>query len=50
MTCKQRDWARQHSWFCCSDSKAIWTKDSQGATFKFTSMKSLRQWLQGENK
>lgn len=50
MTKQQRDWARQHSWFYCSDSKAIWTKDSEGATLKFTSMKTLKQWALGESK
>ena len=50
MTLKQRDWARQHSWFYCSDSKAIWAKDSKGMTIKFTSIKTLKHWAQGESK
>jgi len=43
MTHKQREWARKHSWFHCSDSRAIWTK-LDGQVIKFTSMKCLRDW------
>jgi hypothetical protein len=50
MTKQQRDWARQYSWFYCSNSKAIYTKDSKGDTLKFTSMKTLKQWALGESK
>lgn len=49
MTNKQRDWARQYTWFYCSDSRAIWAK-VDGEVLKFTSMKSLKRWAQGVNK
>ena len=45
MTHKQRDWARQYPWFLCSDSRAIWVKDSEGTIIKFTSMKLLKEWI-----
>jgi hypothetical protein len=47
MTQKQRDWARQHPWFYCSDSKAIWIKVDDKVT-KFTSMRALKVWVAKE--
>lgn len=49
MTHKQRDWARKHWWFYCSDSKAIWTKVGEKVA-KFTSMRDLRAWAEQTTK
>lgn len=43
MTHSQRDWARQHPWFYCSDSRAIWAKVGEEVT-KFTNFRALKVW------